>query len=46
MSIKANKNSNHIVDFSLKERPSSTLIFSNSIAKLNIDIFDEEVEIT
>ena len=43
----ANKNSNHIVDFSLKKKESSskTHFFSNSIAKLNIDIFDlSEVE--
>ena len=42
-----NKNSKHIVDFSLKEKDSrsKTHFFSNSIAKLNMDIFDiSEIE--
>ena len=42
-----NKNSKHIVDFSLKEKDSTskTHFFSNSIAKLNMDIFDiSEIE--
>ena len=42
-----NKNSNHIADFSLKEKDSTskTHFFSNSIAKLNIDMFDiSEIE--
>ena len=43
-----NKNSKHIADFSLKEKNSSskTHFFSNSIAKLNMDIFDlSEIEL-
>ena len=42
-----NKNSKHIADFSLKEKNSTskTHFFSNSIAKLNMDIFDiSEIE--
>ncbi len=42
-----NKNSKHVADFSLKEKDSTskTHFFSNSIAKLNMDIFDiSEVE--
>ena len=42
-----NKNSKHIVDFSLKEKDSAskTHFFSNSLAKLNMDIFDlSEIE--
>ena len=42
-----NKNSKHIADFSLKEKDSTskTHFFSNSIAKLNIDMFDvSEIE--
>ena len=42
-----NKNSKHIVDFSLKEKDSTskTHFFSNSLAKLNMDIFDlSEIE--
>ena len=42
-----NKNSKHVADFSLKEKNSSskTHFFSNSIAKLNIDLFDlSEIE--
>ena len=42
-----NKNSEHIADFSLKEKDSKskTHFFSNSLAKLNIDIFDiSEIE--
>ena len=43
-----NENSKHIVDFSLKEKNSSskTHFFSNSLAKLNMDIFDiSEIEL-
>ena len=43
-----NKNSKHIVDFSLKEKNSTskTHFFSNSLAKLNMDIFDiSEIEL-
>tara|TARA_X000000950_G_scaffold210107_1_gene252653 strand:+ start:119 stop:2503 length:2385 start_codon:yes stop_codon:yes gene_type:complete len=43
-----NKNSKHITDFSFKEKDSTskTHFFSNSIAKLNMDIFDiSEIEI-
>ncbi len=43
-----NKNSKHIVDFSLKEKSSSskTHFFSNSITKLNMDSFDiSEIEL-
>ena len=43
-----NKNSNHIVDFSLKEKDSTskTHFFSNSTSKLNIDNFDtSEIEL-
>ncbi len=42
-----NKNSKHIADFSLKKKESTskTHFFSNSIAKLNIEIFDiSEIE--
>ena len=42
-----NKNSKHIMDFSLKEKNSTskTHFFSNSVAKLNMDIFDlSEIE--
>ena len=42
-----NKNSKHLVDFSLKKKDSTskTHFFSNSIAKLNIDAFDlSEIE--
>ena len=42
-----NKNSKHIVDFSLKskESTSKTHFFSNSITKLNMDLFDvSEIE--
>ena len=42
-----NKNSKHIADFSLKEKNSTskTHFFSNSIAKLNMDLFDiSEIE--
>ncbi len=42
-----NKNSKHLVDFSLKKKDttSKTHFFSNSIAKLNIDAFDlSEIE--
>ena len=37
-----NKNSKHIIDFSLKEKNSTskTHFFSNSLAKLNMDIFE------
>ncbi len=43
-----NKNSKHIVDFSLKEKNSTskTHFFSNSLTKLNMNIFDvSEVEL-
>ena len=43
-----NENSKHIVDFSLKEKNSSskTHFFSNSLAKLNMEIFDiSEIEL-
>ena len=43
-----NKNSKHIADFSLKDKngSSKTHLFTNSIAKLNIDFFDvSEVEL-
>ncbi len=43
-----NKNSKHIVDFSLKEKNSTskTHFFSNSLTKLNIDLFDiSEIEL-
>ena len=43
-----NKNSKHIVDFSLKEKNSTskTHFFSNSLTKLNMDIFDiSEIEL-
>ena len=43
-----NKNSKHIIDFSLKEKDSSskTHFFSNSITKLNMDMFDvSEIEL-
>ena len=43
-----NKNSKHVVDFSLKEKNSNskTHFFSNSLTKLNMDIFDvSEVEL-
>ena len=42
-----NKNSNHILDFSLKKGASSkSHFFSNSIANLNMDIFDvSEIEL-
>ena len=42
-----NKNSKHIADFSLKQKDSTskTHFFSNSISKLNIDVFDlSEIE--
>ncbi len=43
-----NKNSKHIIDFSLKEKDSSskTHFFSNSLTKLNMDMFDvSEIEL-
>ena len=43
-----NKNSKHVADFSLKEKnsKSKTHFFSNSIAKLNMDLFDiSEIEL-
>ena len=43
-----NKNSNHILDFSLKKKGASSKshFFSNSIANLNMDIFDvSEIEL-
>ena len=43
-----NKDSKHIVDFSLKEKDSNskTHFFSNSLTKLNMDIFDiSEIEL-
>ena len=43
-----NKNSNHILDFSLKKKESTSKshFFSNSIADLNMDIFDvSEIEL-
>ncbi len=43
-----NKNSKHIIDFSLKEKDSSskTHFFSNSVSKLNMDVFDiSEIEL-
>ncbi len=43
-----NKNSEHVLDFSLKQKDSTskTHFFSNSITKLNMDIFDiSEIEL-
>ncbi len=43
-----NKNSKHIIDFSLKEKNSTskTHFFSNSLTKLNLDMFDvSEIEL-
>ena len=43
-----NKNSKHIADFSLKEKDSSSKshFYSNSITKLNMDMFDiSEIEL-